>query len=40
MIVLTNDIIKSHTDAMMKRKIRIDAKYLHWQPKDWTKHKF
>lgn len=39
-IVLTKEIIDNHQVAMSKRRIRIDAKCLHWTPKDWSKHKF
>ena len=40
MIVLAREIIKNHVAAMQKRKIRIEPKALHWQPRDWAKHKF
>jgi len=36
-ICITKDILESHSKAMKKRKIRIDPKCLHWQPKDWAK---
>lgn len=36
-ITLSKEAIESHNKAMSKRKIRIDAKSLHWQPKDWSK---
>ncbi|XP_052270037.1 histone acetyltransferase KAT5-like isoform X2 [Dreissena polymorpha] len=36
-IVLSRELLKSHYKAMSKRKIRIDPKCLHWQPKDWSK---
>ena len=39
-IVLNNEIIENHCQAIKKRRIRIEAKLLHWQPKDWSKHKF
>lgn len=39
-IVLNKEIIENHNQAMKKRRIRIDSKLLHWQPKDWSKHKF
>ena len=35
-IVLNKEIIDNHTQAMKKRRIRIDPKLLHWTPKDWT----
>lgn len=39
-IVLNKEIIDNHNQAMKKRRIRIDPKLLHWQPKDWSKHKY
>ncbi|XP_052768625.1 histone acetyltransferase KAT5-like isoform X2 [Mya arenaria] len=36
-IVLSRELLKSHYKSMSKRKIRIDPKCLHWQPKDWSK---
>ena len=36
-ITLTRDAIDSHNRAVAKRKIKIDPKCLHWQPKDWSK---
>ena len=36
-IQLSNEQIDSHEKSMSKRKARIDAKCLHWQPKDWSK---
>ena len=39
-IVLNKEIIENHNQAMKKRRIRIDPKLLHWQPKDWSKHKY
>ncbi|XP_057315307.1 histone acetyltransferase KAT5-like isoform X1 [Hydractinia symbiolongicarpus] len=36
-ICITKDILDSHAKSMKKRKIRIDPKCLHWQPKDWAK---
>ena len=36
-ICITKDILESHSKGMKKRKIRIDPKCLHWQPKDWAK---
>jgi len=36
-ICITKEILDSHAKSMKKRKIRIDPKCLHWQPKDWSK---
>jgi len=36
-IVLSRELLTSHYKSMAKRKIRIDPKSLHWQPKDWSK---
>ncbi|KAL4238044.1 3-ketoacyl-CoA thiolase 5 [Mactra antiquata] len=36
-IVLSKDLLTSHFKSMSKRKVRIDPKSLHWQPKDWSK---
>lgn len=36
-VTLASDQIESHMKAMDKRKIRIDSKCMHWQPKDWSK---
>ena len=36
-ITITKDALDSHTKSMIKRKIRIEPKALHWQPKDWSK---
>ncbi|KAK3093697.1 hypothetical protein FSP39_019007 [Pinctada imbricata] len=36
-ITLSHEQLKSHEKSMEKRKIRIDPKCLHWQPKDWSK---
>ncbi|XP_078671607.1 histone acetyltransferase KAT5-like isoform X1 [Branchiostoma floridae x Branchiostoma belcheri] len=36
-ITLSQESIDTHNRAMAKRKIRIDAKCLHWTPKDWAK---
>ncbi|XP_065661680.1 histone acetyltransferase KAT5 isoform X4 [Hydra vulgaris] len=36
-ICITKDVLESHMKSMKKRKIRIDPKCLHWQPKDWSK---
>ncbi|XP_033735590.1 histone acetyltransferase KAT5-like [Pecten maximus] len=36
-ITLSNEQIDTQLKAMAKRKVRIDAKCLHWQPKDWSK---
>ena len=39
-ISLAKDMLDSHFRSMSKRKIRIDSKALHWQPKDWSKRKW
>lgn len=39
-IVLNKEMVENHNQSMKKRRIRIDPKYLHWTPKDWSKHKF
>ncbi|XP_070566883.1 histone acetyltransferase KAT5-like [Ptychodera flava] len=36
-VTLCKDVTDGHMKAMQKRKIRIDPKCLHWQPKDWSK---
>jgi histone acetyltransferase HTATIP len=36
-ITLTRETIDTHNRSMVKRKVRIDSKALHWQPKDWSK---
>ncbi|XP_060592197.1 histone acetyltransferase KAT5-like isoform X2 [Ruditapes philippinarum] len=36
-IVLAKDLLAAHYKSMSKRKVRIDPKCLHWQPKDWSK---
>ncbi|XP_003737585.1 histone acetyltransferase KAT5 [Galendromus occidentalis] len=36
-ITLGRDVLDTYERAVSKRKIRIDAKCLHWTPKDWTK---
>lgn len=36
-ITLSHEQIDTQNKAMEKRKIRIDPKCLHWQPKDWSK---
>jgi histone acetyltransferase HTATIP len=36
-ICINKDIIDHHVKSMEKRKTRIDAKCLHWTPKDWSK---
>ena len=36
-ITLSTESLESHQKAMAKRKVRIDSKALHWQPKDWSK---
>ena len=36
-LIVTKEALDSHTKSMAKRKIRIEPKALHWQPKDWSK---
>ncbi|KAI0217573.1 Histone acetyltransferase KAT5 [Lamellibrachia satsuma] len=36
-ITITEESLDSHQKAVIKRKVRIDPKFLHWQPKDWSK---
>ena len=36
-ITLTKDVLNAYQRALTKRIIRIDAKCLHWSPKDWSK---
>ncbi|EDW62792.2 uncharacterized protein Dvir_GJ16425 [Drosophila virilis] len=36
-VCIGRETIEQHQRAMMKRKIRIDSKCLHWTPKDWSK---
>lgn len=36
-VTLTKEHLDTHNKALQKRKIRIDSKCLHWQPKDWSK---
>ncbi|XP_062573808.1 histone acetyltransferase KAT5-like [Saccostrea cucullata] len=36
-ITLSHEQIDTQMKAMEKRKVRIDPKCLHWQPKDWSK---
>lgn len=36
-ISINKDIITTHIESFQKRKIRIDPKCLHWNPKDWSK---
>ncbi len=36
-LTFTKDIVEGHKRAMVKRKLRIDPKFLHWTPKDWAK---
>lgn len=38
-ICITKDVIDHHRKAMEKRSIRIDSKFLHWTPKDWSNRK-
>lgn len=36
-ICITKDVLDAQVSSMKKRRIRIDPKCLHWQPKDWGK---
>lgn len=36
-ITLGRDVLDTYERAASKRKVRIDAKCLHWTPKDWSK---
>lgn len=36
-ICINKDTIDQHRKAMEKRMLRVDAKCLHWTPKDWSK---
>ncbi|XP_014748522.1 PREDICTED: histone acetyltransferase KAT5 [Sturnus vulgaris] len=36
-LTLSEDIVEGHERAMLKRLLRIDAKCLHFTPKDWSK---
>ena len=36
-LTLSGDIVEGHERAMLKRVLRIDAKCLHFTPKDWSK---
>ena len=36
-VCISEENMEMHTKAQTKRKVRIDSKYLHWQPKDWSK---
>ena len=36
-LTITKEAIDSHNKSMSKRKVRIDSKCMHWQPKDWGK---
>uniref|UniRef100_T1J5Z7 histone acetyltransferase n=1 Tax=Strigamia maritima TaxID=126957 RepID=T1J5Z7_STRMM len=36
-MTMAKDMVEAHERAMEKRKQRIDSKYLHWTPKDWSK---
>ena len=36
-ITITREALDAHQRTMAKRKVRIDSKALHWQPKDWSK---
>lgn len=36
-LTMTKEARESFEKAMSRRKVRIDPKALHWQPKDWSK---
>ncbi len=36
-LTLTKELVDKHKKENSKRKIRIDARNLHWSPKDWSK---
>ncbi|KAI1295678.1 Histone acetyltransferase KAT5 [Halotydeus destructor] len=36
-ITLSKEVISAYERAMVKRRIRIDSKCLHWTPKEWSK---
>jgi histone acetyltransferase HTATIP len=36
-VCINNETLEQHRSSLEKRKIRIDAKCLHWTPKDWSK---
>jgi len=36
-IAVPKEVMDTHAKAMAKRTLNIDAKALHWQPKDWSK---
>jgi len=36
-ICLNNEILEQHRKSMSRKKVRIDGKFLRWQPKDWSK---
>lgn len=36
-LTMSKEVRDTHTKSMSRRKIRIDSKALHWQPKDWSK---
>ena len=36
-ITLCREAITLYKESLAKRKLRIDSKYLHWTPKDWSK---
>eukprot|EP00112_Aurelia_sp_Birch-Aquarium-sp1_P016193 Seg3650.4 transcript_id=Seg3650.4/GoldUCD/mRNA.D3Y31 product="Histone acetyltransferase KAT5" protein_id=Seg3650.4/GoldUCD/D3Y31 len=36
-ICISKEVLDGQVTAMKKRRIRIDPKCLHWQPKDWSK---
>jgi histone acetyltransferase HTATIP len=36
-LTLNQDLIEKHRKEIAKRSARIDARALHWTPKDWSK---
>ena len=36
-LTMSKEVRDTHAKSMSRRKIRIDPKALHWQPKDWSK---
>ncbi|XP_065313285.1 histone acetyltransferase KAT5-like isoform X2 [Gordionus sp. m RMFG-2023] len=38
-ITLDKELVEDHIKAKSKRKLRIDSRAMHWNPRDWTKRK-
>ena len=36
-LTLTQDLVDKHKNELNKRSVKIESKYLHWTPKDWSK---